>query len=70
MKNKTKYVYFIVYSSVKNGHCTTGTCSLARNKKLNTMDEVKSAAAYLKKEWEQDDLMITNFILLNKKGIL
>lgn len=70
MSTRTKYVYFIVYSAVKNGYPSTGTCSLARNKKLNTMAEVKAASEYLKKEWCYDDLMITNFILLNKKGIL
>lgn len=70
MSKKTKYVYFVVYSAVQNGYSATGTCSLARNRKLSTMAEVKSAADYLKKEWGYEDLMITNFILLNKKGIL
>ena len=34
------------------------------------MAEVKFAAECLKEKWGYEDLMITNFILLNKKGIL
>lgn len=72
MRNKIKYVYFVVYTYVsKEGYLPiTGTVSLGRNKKLNTMAEVKAAAEYLKTEYGYEDLMITNFILLNKKGIL
>ncbi len=72
MSTKMKYVYFIVYTSINKPGClpTTGTVSLARNKKLNTMAEIKSAAEYLKNEYDYEDLMITNFILLNKRGIL
>lgn len=72
MRNKLKYVYFIVYTSVNKKGClpTTGTVSLGRNKKLDTMAEVKFAAEYLKNEYGYEDLMITNFILLNKRGIL
>jgi hypothetical protein len=72
MRNKLKYVYFIVYTFVNNKGClpTTGTVSLGRNKKLDTMAEVKSATEYLKNEFGYEDLMITNFILLNKRGIL
>lgn len=72
MRTKTKYVYFVVYTFINKPGClyTTGTVSLGRNKKLNTMAEVKSAAEYLKNEYGYEDLMITNFILLNKRGIL
>lgn len=70
MSNKTKFVYFIAYSAIKNGLASNGTCSLARNRKLTTMAEIKAASEFLKNEWEYDSLMITNFILINKKGIL
>ena len=72
MRNKLKYVYFIVYTFVNTKGClpTTGTVSLGRNRKLDTMAEVKAAAEYLKNEFGYEDFMITNFILLNKRGIL
>ena len=72
MRNKMKYVYFIEYTAVqKSGFPQVrATASIARNRKLDTMAEVKSAAECLKEKWGYEDLMITNFILLNKKGIL
>ena len=71
MRNKIKYVYFVEYTAVqKNGMQVRATASIARNRKLDTMAEVKSAAECLKEKWGHEDLMITNFILLNKKGIL
>lgn len=71
MRNKMKYVYFVEYTAVpKNGTQVRATASIARNRKLDTMAEVKSAAECLKEKWGYEDLMITNFILLNKKGIL
>ena len=72
MRNKMKYVYFVEYTAIpKPGALQVrATASIARVRKLDTMAEVKFAAECLKEKWGYDDLMITNFILLNKKGIL
>lgn len=68
---KLRYVYHVVYryaNKDNNSLSGYGSVTIYRNKKLNTEDEVKSLVKFIKNEYNLDNVIIQNFILLNKRG--
>ena len=67
--NKLKYVYHVAYYYSKEDKTNgTGSITVYRATKLDTEDEIKSLVKFLKNELELDQVVILNFILLNKRG--
>lgn len=65
---KLKYVYLVAYTYIKGVNSGFGSLTLYRNRKINTVDEVKSVQEYIKEQYDNDAVAVTNFILLNKRG--
>lgn len=65
---KLKYVYLVTYTYIKGVSIGTGSVTLYRRHKINTEDEVKSVQEYIKEQYNNDVVAVTNFILLNKRG--
>ena len=65
---KLKYVYLVAYTYMKGPYSGSGSMTLCRSRKINTEDEVKSVQEYIKEQYDNDAVAVTNFILLNKRG--
>ena len=67
-KNTKRYVYHIYYIYLKNNINGYGSVTLYRENKIDTEDEVVSVQKFIQKEYELDNVIIANFILLNTRG--
>ncbi len=67
-KNTKRYVYHIYYIYLKNNINGYGSVTLYRESKIDTEDEVVSVQKFIQKEYELDNVIIANFILLNTRG--
>ena len=65
---KLKYVYLVAYAYMKGSYSGFGSMTLYRSRKINTEDEIKSVQEYIKEQYDNDAVAVTNFILLNKRG--
>ena len=69
MKKDTKrYVYHVFYIYLKNNTNGYGSVTLYRENKIDTEGEVTSVQKFIQKEYELDNAVIANFILLNTRG--
>ena len=68
---KLEYVYHVVYcyaNNEKNLLSGYGSVTIYRRNKLDTEEEIKDLVKFIKNEYNLDNVIILNFILLNKKG--
>ena len=68
---KLEYVYHVVYcyaNNEKNSLSGYGSVTIYRRNKLDTEEEIKDLVKFIKNEYNLDNVIILNFILLNKKG--
>lgn len=68
---KLRYVYHVVYcyaNSDNNLLSGYGSLTIYRRNKLDTEEEVKELVKFIKNEYNLDNVIIQNFILLNKRG--
>lgn len=68
---KLKYVYHVVYCYANNDEkflSGYGSLTIYRRNKLDTEEEVKELVKYIKNKYNLDNVIIQNFILLNKRG--
>ena len=64
---KLRYVYHVYYLTEGNLY---GDCTIYREKKMNTEDEVHSVRKLISEKYcNNKKVLICNFILLNKRGI-
>ena len=70
-RDRLKWVYLVHYKyQDNNGGTGDGTLTLSRNHKLDRQSELTNACDFIKEEYKLDKVMIVNFQLLNKRGIL
>ena len=63
---KLRYVYHVYYLTESNLY---GDCTLYRAKKMNTEDEVHSVRKLISEKYcNNKNVLICNFILLNRRG--
>ena len=65
---KLKYVYLVVYTYRQGINAGTGSTVVYRANKIDSEKEIKSVAEFIKTEYKNDMVGLTNFILLNKRG--
>ena len=67
---KLKYIYHVVYYYANNNNFLSGygSVTIHRQNKLDTEEEIKSLVKFIKNEYNLDNVIIQNFILLNKRG--
>ena len=65
---KLKYVYLVSYIYRQGVESGTGSTVMYRQNKINCEAEVNSVTQYIKQKYNNDNVGITNFILLNKRG--
>lgn len=69
MKKDTKrYVYHVYYIYLKNHTNGYGSVTIYRENKIDTESEVTSVQKFIQKEYELDNVIVANFILLNTRG--
>ena len=67
--NKLKYVYHVVYYFGKDDGTTgIGATTIYRATKLDTQEEVEDITDFIAKNNELAQVVILNFILLNRRG--
>ena len=65
---KLKYVYLVSYMYRQGINSGTGSLVLYRQNKIDCNDEIQSVQTYITEKYNNDSVVVTNFILLNKKG--
>ena len=68
---KLKYVYHVVYCYANNDNNSLsgyGSITIYKRNKLDTEEEVEDLVKFIKNENNLDNVIIQNFILLNKRG--
>lgn len=65
---KLKYVYHVAYFYKKGNEVGNGSVTLYRANKIDSEEEIKSVAEFIKEENNNDSVGVTSFILLNKRG--
>ena len=65
---KLKYVYLITYLFRKGINSGTGSIVIKRAHKINDEKQVNLTQDYICYHMDNDSVIITNFILLNKRG--
>ena len=66
---KLKYVYHVVYYYMDYDKNTgVGSITLYRDCLINTEKEIDSVVKFIRKEQSLTNVVLLNFILLNKRG--
>ena len=63
-----KYVYLVTYLFRRGINSGTGSIVIKREHKINNEEQVKLTQDYICGHMDNDSVLITNFILLNKRG--
>lgn len=63
-----KYIYFIAYCQRRGYDEGTGSIEVTRNKKIETIEELREIEKFIKKECNLDGILIINYKLLRKEG--
>lgn len=63
-----KYIYFIVYFQERGYDEGTGSIEVTRNKKIETIEELRELEKFIKKECNLNKVLIINYKLLRKEG--
>lgn len=61
------YTYFVSYSCNKGNYCLNGNIEITRNRKIKTFDDIVSIQKLIEKKYDMQNVVICNFILLNRK---
>lgn len=61
------YTYFVSYSCNKGNNSLTGHIQITRNQKIKTFDDIFSIKKLIEKDYDMQNVVISNFILLNRK---
>ena len=61
------YTYLIVYSNIEPDGSGLGRLELIRNRKIKSIDDVKSIEELIKEQYGYGHVIVTNYILLSKK---
>ena len=61
------YTYFVSYSCNKGNYSLNGNIEIARNRKIKTFDDIVSIQKLIEKTYDMQNVVICNFILLNRK---
>jgi hypothetical protein len=70
-RNRLKWVYLVHYKYQDDKGCVgDGTLTLSRKHRIDSQAELTSSCDYIKSENNLNKVMIVNFQLLNKRGIV
>lgn len=61
------YTYFVSYSCNKGNNSLNGHIKIIRNRKIKTFDDIVSIKKLIEKDYDMQNVVISNFILLNRK---
>lgn len=61
------YTYFVSYSSNRGNKSLNGCIEIIRNRKIKTFDAINSIKKLIEKNYNMQNVVINNFILLNTK---
>lgn len=61
------YTYFVSYSCNKGNNSLNGHIQIIRNRKIKTFDDIASIKKLIEKDYDMQNVVISNFILLNMK---
>lgn len=61
------YTYFVSYSCNKGNNSLNGHIQITRNQKIKTFDDIFSIKKLIEKDYDMQNVVISNFILLNRK---
>lgn len=61
------YTYFVSYSCNKGINSLNGHIQIIRNRKIKTFDDIVSIKKLIEKDYDMQNVVISNFILLNRK---
>ena len=62
-----KYIYFIAYLQKRGYDEGTGSIEVTRNKKIESIEELRELEKFIKKECNLNDILIINYKLLRKE---
>lgn len=62
-----KYIYFIAYFQKRGYDEGTGSIEVTRNKKIESIEELREIEKFIKKECNLYDILIINYKLLRKE---
>lgn len=62
-----KYIYFIAYSQKRGYDMGKASTELTRNKKIESIEELREIEKFIKKECNLNDILIINYKLLRKE---
>ena len=62
-----KYIYFIAYYQRRGYDTGTGSIEVTRNKKIESIEELREIEKFIKKECNLYDILIINYKLLRKE---
>lgn len=68
---KLRYVYHVAYCYANNDNKSLsgyGSLTIYRSNKLDTDEEIKDLVTFIQNKYNLDNVIILNFILLNKRG--
>ena len=63
-----KYIYFIAYFQKRGYDEGTGSIEVTRNKKIESIEELRELEKFIKKECNLNKVLIINYKLLRKEG--
>lgn len=63
---KKEYIYHVVYSYKKEIFNGTGTITMYRNRKMNTVEDIQSVVDYIKEKDNYDNVLILNWKKLKR----
>lgn len=61
------YTYLIVYSNIESYGSGLGRLELIRNRRIKSIDDIKSIEELIKEQYGYGHVIVTNYILLSKK---
>ena len=61
------YTYLIVYSNITGIVSGFGRLELVRNRKIKSIDDIKSIEELIMEQYGYSHVIVTNYILLSKK---
>lgn len=61
------YTYLIVYSNIESYGSGLGRLELIRNRRIKSIDDIKSIEEMIKEQYGYGHVIVTNYILLSKR---
>lgn len=61
------YTYLIVYSNIEPDGRGLGRLELTRNRKIKSIDDIKSIEELIMNDYGYRHVIVTNYILMSKK---